>query len=232
MVLKSGKRSGRSRKIAFEHYNPICVWCGVSISDLLEVAHIDHDRSNDDPKNLVFLCLTHHRMLDLGLIPDGVVTQLRDRPLKADWSILIKGVPNKTLKKPTEKKQIIILPKMTKSNDEVEPSLPSMNIPESEIEKKMIRRREAALKAWATRRLQNPKKYGKPTKQDQILLQKIKEKKIDKKVSNKFEITRSLAAYKAQRTRKLQNPKKYGKITEELIKNIRQLEEKLFISRK
>ena len=103
MTSKSTQRSGKSRKIAFEHYTPICVWCGVSISDLLEVAHIDHQRSNDDPKNLVFLCLTHHRMLDLGLIPVGVVTQLRDRPLKADWSILIKGVPSKTPKKITSR---------------------------------------------------------------------------------------------------------------------------------
>jgi len=206
-------RSGKSRRIAFQHYNPICVWCGVAISDLLEVAHIDHQRSNDDPKNLVFLCLTHHRMLDLGLIPAGVVAQLRDRPLKADWSILIKGVPSKTSKKDASR------PK---------PSLLSIVTPESEIEKTMISRREGALKAWATRRAQNPKKFGKPTKADLVLLEKMKKEKMKKKNhSNKFKITRSLAAYKAQRTRKLQNPKKYGKITEALIKNIKRLEEKL-----
>ena len=232
MNSKSTKRSGNSRKIAFEHYTPICVWCGVSISDLLEVAHIDHQRSNDDPKNLVFLCLTHHRMLDLGLIPAGVVTQLRDRPLKADWSILIKGVPSKTPKKISSgEKQITSFSKTMKPKDNNQKTILSSKIqPESEIEKIMIRRREAALKAWATRRSQNPKKFGKPTKQDQVLLQKMKEdkKKTKKKNhSNKFEITRTLAAYKAQRTRKLQNPKKYGKITESLIKNIKRLEEKL-----
>jgi len=213
MASKSTKRSGKSRSIAFEYYNPICVWCGVAISDLLEVAHIDHQRGNDDPKNLVFLCLTHHRMLDLGLIPAGVVTQLRDRPLKADWSILIKGVPSKSSKKTASKQK---------------PSLPSIITPESEIEKTMINRREGALKAWATRRAQNPEKFGKPTKEDLILLEKMKKEKIKKKNhSNKSKITRSLAAYKAQRTRKLENPKKYGKIKESLIKNIKRLEEKL-----
>jgi len=208
IALKSTKRSGKSRKIAFDHYTPICIWCGVSIPDLLEVAHIDHQNNNDDPKNLVFLCSTHHRMLDLGLIPARVVTELRDNQPKADWSILIKGVPSKSSKKTASKQK---------------PSLPSIITPESEIEKTIISRREAALKAWATRRAQNPEKFGKPTKEDLVLLEKMKKKNH----SNKSKITRSLAAYKAQRTRKLENPKKYGKITESLIKNIKRLEEKL-----
>ena len=154
-------------------------------------------------------------MLDLGLIPAKVVTELRDNPPKADWSILIKGVPSKIPKKTSSKEKTI---------------LSLENQPESKIEKIMISRREGALKAWATRRSQNPKKFGKPTKQDQVLLEKMKKDKKkpkNKNLSNKFKIIRSLAAYKAQRTRKLQNPKKYGKITESLIKNIKRLEEEL-----
>ncbi|MEX0656326.1 MAG: hypothetical protein WD154_02125 [Nitrosopumilaceae archaeon] len=92
----------------------------------------------------------------------------------------------------------------------------------------MIKRREAALKAWATRRAQNPTKFGKPTPQDQVLLQKMKKEKV-KKYSNNFGIIRSLAAYKANLTRKQRNPEKYGKVTEDLINNIKRLEEKLKI---
>ena len=211
MVLK--QRSGKSRKTAFEHYQPICVWCGVSISDLLEVAHLDHDRSNDDPKNLVFLCSTHHRMLDLGLIPSEVVAQLRDRPLKPDWSILIKG-GKKTSKTSQSVSQKPIISKIQT---------------ESKIEKIMIRRSEAALKAWATRGAENPKKFGEPTKQDIISLEKMKKGKKETKIKNhskEFKIKRKLAAYKAQLTRRQKNPKKYGKVTKELLENIKRLEQK------
>jgi len=230
MVAKS-PRSGKSRRIAFKYYKPICVWCGVSISDLLEVAHIDHNRSNDDPKNLVFLCLTHHRMLDLGLIPSDVVTQLRDRPLKADWSILIKGAPSKSQTTASGQQQLLTFSKTKKSKDTNQKTSLSPQIQkEAEIEKIMIKRREAALKAWATRRAQNPTKFGRPTRQDQVLLQKMKkEKNQSKNYSNNFEIIRSLAAYKANLTRKQQNPTKYGEITEDLTKNIKRLEAKLKI---
>lgn len=225
MYTKS-PRSGKSRRIAFKHYKPICVWCGVSISDLLEVAHIDHNRSNDEPKNLVFLCLTHHRMLDLGLIPSDVVTQLRDRPLKADWSILIKGVPTKSSTIVSGQQQLFTFSKKEPNDTKSKTSLSSNIQKEAEIEKIMIKRREAALKAWATRRAQNPTKFGKPTRQDQVLLQKMKKEKV-KNYSNNFEIIRSLAAYKANLTRRQQNPEKYGKVTEDLTNNIKRLEEKL-----
>ncbi|MBI2005831.1 MAG: HNH endonuclease [Nitrosopumilales archaeon] len=227
-------RSGKSRRIAFKYYKPICVWCGVSISDLLEVAHIDHNRSNDDPKNLVFLCLTHHRMLDLGLIPSDVVTQLRDRPLKADWSILIKGAPSKNSQTTASgQQQLLTFPKTKEPKDtNQKTSLSSAIQKEAEIEKIMIKRREAALKAWATRRAQNPTKFGKPTRQDQVLLQKMKKEKEKNKVknhSNNFEIIRSLAAYEAHLTRRQRNPEIYGKVTEDLTKNIKRLEQKLKI---
>ena len=231
MYTKS-PRSGKSRRIAFENYTLICVWCGVSIPDLLEVAHIDHNRSNDDPKNLVFLCLTHHRMLDLGLIPFDVVTQLRDRPWKADWSILIKGATSKNPQTVASgQQQLLTFSKTKKSKDTNQKTSLSPQIQkEAEIEKIMIKRREAALKAWATRRAQNPTKFGKPTRQDQVLLQKMKKRKNQSKnYSNNFEIIRSLAAYKAHLTRRQQNPEKYGKVTDDLTNNIKRLEEKLKI---
>ena len=226
MTSKLPKRSGQSRKIAFQHYQPICVWCGVSISDLLEVAHLDHDRSNDEIKNLVFLCLTHHRMLDLGLIPSDVVIYLRDKPLKADWSILIKGGKSKTRPKISlRQKRSLVIPKILESRD-APPQLQISKIQtESEIEKITIKRREAALKAWATRRALNPKKFGELTIQDKILLEKIKtEKNKTKNKSNDFKIIRSLAAYKAHLTRRQQNPKKYGNVTNDLMENIKRLE--------
>lgn len=111
-------------------------------------------------------------------------------------------------------------------------SLSSKRQKEAEIEKIMIKQREAALKAWATRRAQNPTKFGKPTRQDQVLLQKMKKEKKKNKVknhSNNFEIIRSLAAYKAHLTRRQRNPEIYGKVTEDLTKNIKRLEQKLKI---
>ena len=153
-------------------------------------------------------------MLDLGLIPSEVVAQLRDRPLKPDWSILIKG-GKKTSK--------------TSQNISQKPIISKIQT-ESKIKKIMIRRSEAALKAWATRRAENPKKFGEPTEQDMILLQKMKKEKKKTKIKNhstRFKAIRSLAAYKAQLTRKQKNPKKYGKVTKELLENIKRHEQKL-----
>jgi len=232
MVSNLPKRSGKSRKIAFQNYQPICVWCGVSLPDLLEVAHLDHNRSNDDPKNLVFLCLTHHRMLDLGFIPHDVVAQLRDRPFKADWSILIKGgkgkKPSRSL---SEQKKLAAFTKSVKPKRPSQQKNMSQIQTDPEIEKTIIKLRNAALKAWATRRAKNPSKFGKPTKKDLILLQEIEKEK--KKIrpknqqSKKFKIIRKLAAYKAQLTRRKQDPKKYGEVTNRLVENIKSLEQKL-----
>ena len=94
----------------------------------------------------------------------------------------------------------------------------------------MIRRSEAALKAWATRRAENPKKFGEPTEHDMILLQKMKKEKKKTKIKNhstRFKDIRSLAAYRAQLTRRQKNPEKYGKVTKELLENIKRLKQKL-----
>jgi hypothetical protein len=41
--------------------------------NVLELAHLDHDSSNNDPDNLAWLCPTDHFRFDRGLIPlDGL----------------------------------------------------------------------------------------------------------------------------------------------------------------
>lgn len=212
MERKLLRRTGKSRSVALKAYPTVCVWCGLAIPDLLEAAHLDHNRGNDDPKNLVFLCLTHHRMLDLGLIPKEFVRELRDRPNKADWSILINA--GKKSQKSLEVK--------SKNQKSVFSTLQK----ESELEKIVIKRRDAALKAWATRRYQNPEKFGAPTKRDKTILKKNSTPKKKVKIENSS-IKRSLAAYRAQLTRKKKDSKKYGRVTNELINKIKKLEKDL-----
>ena len=47
--------------IAQNHYVAKCIVCG--FDELVDVHHIDNNRSNNDPKNLVFLCPNHHYLL-------------------------------------------------------------------------------------------------------------------------------------------------------------------------
>ena len=68
------------RKLAFQHYDPICAHCGFGIRDVLEVAHIDCNRGNNDISNLVILCPNCHKMRDLNLISTETIIQMRDRP--------------------------------------------------------------------------------------------------------------------------------------------------------
>jgi hypothetical protein len=50
------------REIAKRHYEQVCRSCGWDkYPDILEVNHIDFDRSNNDPSNLEFLCPTCHQ---------------------------------------------------------------------------------------------------------------------------------------------------------------------------
>lgn len=48
------------RKLAFAHYHDrlFCAHCGFGIPDVLEVAHLDCQRHNNDLNNLVLLCPT------------------------------------------------------------------------------------------------------------------------------------------------------------------------------
>lgn len=67
------------RKLAFATYKPICAYCGFSIHAILEVAHIDGNRVNNEPDNLVILCPTHHKMLDLDIIGNDTIRVMRER---------------------------------------------------------------------------------------------------------------------------------------------------------
>ena len=84
-----GKRLKSFRKRAFETYGFLCAWCGCGIPAVLEVAHIDGNRSHNGPGNLAILCLTCHRMLDLGIIPKTMVKKMRTKRKLGKWKILI-----------------------------------------------------------------------------------------------------------------------------------------------
>ena len=47
--------------IAFHHWERKCVIC--SFDKIVEVHHLDENRNNNDPKNLVPLCPNHHQMV-------------------------------------------------------------------------------------------------------------------------------------------------------------------------
>jgi L-lactate utilization protein LutB len=74
------------RKLAFDAYEPLCAHCGFGIAAVLEVAHIDGQRANNDICNLVILCPNCHKMLDLDLISNETIIRMRDRPKVATWS--------------------------------------------------------------------------------------------------------------------------------------------------
>lgn len=52
------------RKTCFHYYEEACLVCGES--EIVDVHHLDHDRSNNSPKNLIPLCPTHHMYIHRG----------------------------------------------------------------------------------------------------------------------------------------------------------------------
>jgi 5-methylcytosine-specific restriction endonuclease McrA len=85
------------RKLAFETYAPVCVYCGFGIKEVLEVAHLDCKPENCAVDNLAILCPTCHRMHDVDLIPTDVVRRLRDEKRKGDWAKLTKDAAKKAV---------------------------------------------------------------------------------------------------------------------------------------
>lgn len=87
------------RKLAFEHYHDrlFCAHCGFGIPAVLEVAHLDGCRQNNYVRNLVLLCPTCHKMLDLDLISTDTMIQMRDRPRVVRWSKRMKDAGQKAL---------------------------------------------------------------------------------------------------------------------------------------
>lgn len=83
------------RKLAFETYLPICVYCGFGIQGVLEVAHLDQKRRNNAIENLALLCPTCHKMPDIKLIPTEVIVHMRDTERKAIWTDRMKDAGKK-----------------------------------------------------------------------------------------------------------------------------------------
>lgn len=83
------------RKLAFAHYDPLCAHCGFGIPSILEVAHLDGDRSNNDIANLVILCPNCHKMHDLDLISTPTIIAMRDQPKVVNWSKRMKDAGQK-----------------------------------------------------------------------------------------------------------------------------------------
>jgi hypothetical protein len=84
------------RKLAFAHYKDrlFCTHCGFGIPDVLEVAHLDCDRGNNDLDNLVVLCPTCHKMFDLDLISLDIIKLMRE-PRTARWAKRMKDAGKK-----------------------------------------------------------------------------------------------------------------------------------------
>jgi len=83
------------RKLAFAQYPPVCAYCGFGIPDVLEVCHLDCQRSNNDIGNLVILCPTCHKMHDLDLISTETICTMRDRPKEVRWAKRMKDAGKK-----------------------------------------------------------------------------------------------------------------------------------------
>jgi len=87
------------RKLAFANYDPLCAHCGFGIPAVLEVAHIDGNRNNNEIGNLVILCPNCHKMLDLDLISNEMIIEMRDRPKNVRWAKRMKDAGEKAAKK-------------------------------------------------------------------------------------------------------------------------------------
>jgi 5-methylcytosine-specific restriction endonuclease McrA len=83
------------RKLAFNNYPPICTYCGFGIPEILEVAHLDGDRNNNDIENLAILCPNCHKMHDVDLISTEMLQEIRDRERAIDWSKRMKDAGKK-----------------------------------------------------------------------------------------------------------------------------------------
>lgn len=80
------------RKLAFDHYKVhICAFCGFGIEDILEVSHLDGDRTNNKVENLVILCPNCHKMHDIELIPTEIIIRMRDTPKHINWDKRMHG---------------------------------------------------------------------------------------------------------------------------------------------
>ena len=59
------------------------------------MARLDGYHQNNDVRNLVLLCPTCHKMLDLDLISTETMIQMRDRPREVRWDKRMKDAGQK-----------------------------------------------------------------------------------------------------------------------------------------
>lgn len=65
-MTQTTRNQAEARRIAKLAYPyPGCCLCGQTVGE--ELAHLDHEASNNDPDNLAWLCNHHHWMYDVGL---------------------------------------------------------------------------------------------------------------------------------------------------------------------
>lgn len=59
------------KKVCFYYHGRQCVVC--DHDDVIEVHHLDNDRSNENIDNLIPVCPTHHRILHFGKTKDEIM---------------------------------------------------------------------------------------------------------------------------------------------------------------
>ena len=101
------RRRVNYRKLAFETYDPFCALCGFGVPEVLEVCHIDGNRSNNRAGNLVILCPNCHKRYDIDLVSKRTIREMRDRPRVVRWAKRMKDAGAKAAL--TRKRRIVAL---------------------------------------------------------------------------------------------------------------------------
>ena len=73
----------------------LCVVCGFGVVPVLEVAHLDQNRSNNHLDNLAVLCPNCHKMHDIGLLDTDLVREMRDAKFQVNWKLRVKNAGEK-----------------------------------------------------------------------------------------------------------------------------------------
>lgn len=63
-----GNAKATYRDVAFRNYGGSCEHCGYDVLDICEVHHIDRDRNNNTPSNLIVLCPNCHTSVHKGFL--------------------------------------------------------------------------------------------------------------------------------------------------------------------
>lgn len=73
--------------IAWRHHEHKCCVCGEE--KIVAVHHLDENHSNNDPRNLVPLCPTHHQYMHSRYKSD--IKEVVDRYIKDKWAVSVVG---------------------------------------------------------------------------------------------------------------------------------------------